>query len=142
MTDRVKGDEAGTFFIGSIGLTLATWRVSFTLGAYGEVFYTDFITIWLVSLTALAAGIVIGKTVKGARYLTWWGALLLLLSSVLMTGALWSTDIGALTSILPWLLVPSIPYIAPILFSVAVPGAAELHNRRSESSLNPSDHNP
>ncbi|WP_171176024.1 hypothetical protein [Ruegeria sp. HKCCD8929] len=59
-----------------------------------------------------------------------------------MTGALWSTDIGALASILPWLLVPSIPYIAYILFSVAVPEAAELHNRRSESSLNPSDHNP
>ncbi|WP_171176026.1 hypothetical protein [Ruegeria sp. HKCCD8929] len=66
MTNRVKGDEAGTFFIASIGLTLATWRLSFTLGAYGEVLYTDFVTIWLVSLTALAAGIVIGKTVKVA----------------------------------------------------------------------------
>lgn len=52
MTKTFSSEEAGTFFLASIGLTLVTWLISFILGAYGEVFYTDFLSIWFVSLSA------------------------------------------------------------------------------------------
>lgn len=53
MTKRFKSEEAGTFYFACIGLTLATWQISFRLGAYGEVFYTDYMSIWFVSLAVL-----------------------------------------------------------------------------------------
>ncbi|WP_371170834.1 hypothetical protein [Aliiroseovarius sp. 2305UL8-7] len=130
MTDKIRIDEAGTFYFACIGLTLATWRISFTLGAYGEVFYGDILAIWFVSITALIASFVLGRNIDTGRYLTWWGVVLMLLPTVVMTAAIWSPDVSSLQTILPWLLVPSIPYIAYILFSVAAPEAVELHDRR------------
>ena len=129
MTRAFSGEEAGTFFLASIGLSLVTWRISFTLGAYGEVFYTDFLSIWFVSLASLVAIFVVGRTADGTRYLTWWGTLLFSLPTVVMTSAIWSTTPQAL-SYLALLLLPAIPYTAYILVSVAVPEAAELHSKR------------
>ena len=45
MTEKFRRDEAGTFSFACIGLTLATWQISFNLGAYGTVFYTDFFSV-------------------------------------------------------------------------------------------------
>lgn len=129
MTKTFSSEEAGTFFLASIGLTLVTWRISFTLGAYGEVFYTDFLSIWFVSLAALGASFVVGRTADGTLYLTWWGTLLLSLPTVVMTSAIWSSNPEALPYF-SLLLLPAIPYTAYILVSVAVPEAAELHSKQ------------
>lgn len=129
MTKAFSSEEAGTFFLASIGLTLVSWRISFTLGTYGEVFYTDFLSIWFVSLATLAASFIVGKTVHGMRYLNWWSKLLLSLPTVVMTSAIWSNNPGALPC-LSLLLLPAIRYIAYILVSVTVPEAAELHSKQ------------
>ena len=76
MARRFDGNEAGVFFTAMIVLALASWPVSFTLGAYGEVFYTSALTIWIASLAALFAGIIIGKTGDDEEYFTWWGSCL------------------------------------------------------------------
>ncbi|WP_298922170.1 hypothetical protein [uncultured Roseobacter sp.] len=62
MTRRFDGNEASVFFTAKIVLASASWPVSFTLGVYGEVFYSNVLTIWIASLAALFAGTIIGKT--------------------------------------------------------------------------------
>ena len=49
-----------------------------------------------------------------------------------MTPALWSTNVTPLLPILPWLLLPSIPYIAYILMRVA--------SRKALLSMDPLPH--
>ncbi len=130
MTDKSNGTEAGTFFVAAIALSIATWTYSFTLGAYGEVFYKDILTIWIVSLAALIAATIIWQTDDGEVYFTWWGALLLLIPSMLMFSEfLGLTHNSTLISALEWfLLLAAIPYVGYILLSVAAPDTMELHS--------------
>ncbi|MEP1354073.1 MAG: hypothetical protein ABJX32_19510 [Tateyamaria sp.] len=67
MTRRFNSNEAGVFFTAMIVLALASWPVSFTLGSYGEVFYTRILTIWIASLAALFAGAVALSEETGLR---------------------------------------------------------------------------
>lgn len=130
MTKRFSSNQAGTFFTAVILLTLATWQISFNLGAYGEIFFQTTLTIWIVSVAALFGCLVIGRTQEGEVYATWWGVLLLLLPSVLMTSALWADYVPWLVTPLEWATLLSIPYIAFILVSVSAREALELQDRR------------
>lgn len=127
---KFNSTESGAFFMALLGLALASWPVSFTLGAYGTVFYNTVLTIWLASLAALIGVLVIRRTREGEVYLTWWGALLLLIPTLLMTSGLWAQDVSWISDLLEWLLLLSLPYMAYLLLGVAVPEAAELHDRR------------
>ena len=130
MTRRFDSNEAGVFFTAMIVLALASWPVSFTLGAYGEVFYTSALTIWIASLAALFAGIVIGRTDEGEAYFTWWGSLLLLVPTCSLTSVFWSEAAPFLVPLLDWGILLSLPYIAYILLMVSAQEALELRDRR------------
>lgn len=84
MSEKFRSDGAGTFYFACTGLTFATWQISFNLGAHGTVFYTDFFSIWLVSLAAFRASFILGGRPNNGRYFTWWGVILLLLPSIVM----------------------------------------------------------
>ena len=130
MSKRFSSKEAGTFFTAILLLTLTTWPISFNLGAYGEIFFQTTLTIWIASVAALFGCVVIGRTQDGEVYATWWGLLLLLLPSLLMTSVLWEDMMPWLVSPLEWTSLLSIPYIAYILVSVAAREALELQDRR------------
>ena len=130
MTRQFQGNEAGVFFTATVVLALASWSVSFALGAYGEVFYTSVLTIWIASLAALFASAVIGRTQEGETYFTWWGAVLLLLPSLLLTSALWYIHAPWPADILEWALLLSLPYIAYVLLVVSAQEAMELKDSR------------
>ena len=130
MTSRFNSNEAGVFFTAMIVLALASWQVSFTVGAYGEVFYTSVLTIWIASLAALFAGAVIGKTDDGEAYFTWWGCLLLLLPSLSLTRIFWSDTLPIMVPLFDWGILLSLPYIAYVLFAVSAQEALELRDRR------------
>ena len=132
MTDRPGSSEAGTFFIAAVGLSVASWPFSFTLGAYGEVFYQDVMTIWVASVAALIAAAVIGRTEQGEVYFNWWGAIVLLIPSMLMFAEVAGVaGNSTFVSVLEWLLLlAALPYVGFILLSVAAPDTMELHNPR------------
>ena len=130
MARRFDGNEAGVLFTAMIVLALASWPVSFTLGAYGEVFYTSALTIWIASLAALFSGIIIGKTEDGEAYFTWWGSFLLLIPTLSLTRVFWSEAIPFLVPLLDWGLLLSLPYIAYILLMVSAQEALELKDKR------------
>lgn len=127
MTEQIDSNQAGTFFLAMISLTIASWPVSFALGAYGEVFYTHTLTLWFASLAALYAMLVINNTEDGETYLTWYGAALLSVPTLLMTSQFWTSQPPAYFDVLEWVLfLVSLPYIGYILLSVAIPDAMEL----------------
>ena len=130
MTKRFDGNEAGVFFTATIVLALASWPVSFNLGAYGEVFYNNVLTIWIASLAALLAGAVIGKTSDGETYFTWWGCALLLIPTMSLTSAFWSETLPFLVPVFDWGILLSLPYIAYILLMVSAQDALELKDNR------------
>lgn len=130
MTKRFSSNEAGTFFTAILLLTLATWQISFNLGAYGEIFFQTTLTVWIASLAALFGSLVIGHTEEGEVYVTGWGVLLLLLPTFMMTNTLWADFLPWLVSPLEWATLLSIPYIAYVLISVSAREALELHDRR------------
>ena len=130
MTRRFNSNEAGVFFTAMIVLALASWPVSFTLGAYGEVFYTSILTIWIASLAALFAGIVIGRSDEGDVYFSWWGSLLLLIPTLSLTSVFWSEAAPFMVPLLDWGILLSLPYIAYILLIVSAQEALELRDRR------------
>lgn len=130
MNKRFSSNEAGTFFTAILLLTLATWQISFNLGAYGEIFFQTTLTIWIASVAALFGCMVIGRTEDGEVYATWWGVLLLLVPSLLMTSVLWTDMVPWLVSPLEWASLFSSPYIAYVLVSVSARDALELHDRR------------
>lgn len=130
MTKRFSSNEAGTFFTAILLLTLATWQISFNLGAYGEIFFQTTLTIWIVSVAALFGCLVIRRTKEGEVYATWWGMLLLMLPSLLMTRVVWANVMPWLVSPLEWATLLSIPYIAYILVSVSAREALEIQDRR------------
>lgn len=130
MGKRFSSNEAGTFFTAILLLTLATWQISFNLGAYGEIFFQTTLTIWIVSVAALFGSLVIGRTEDGEVYATWWGMVLLLLPSLLMTSVLWADAVPWLVTPLEWGTLLSIPYIAFILVSVSAREALEIQDRR------------
>ena len=70
MNDKIEPFEASTFFIAVVALSIATSPISFTLGAYGEVFYRELLTVWVVSLAAFFANLVVGRTKEGEKYFT------------------------------------------------------------------------
>jgi len=137
MTDLPGSAEAGTFFIAAIVLSLATWPFSFTLGAYGEVFYKDMLTVWVISIAALIAAAIIGHTNDGEVYFRWWGALLLLLPSAIMFSALLGlTGNFILIEVFEWLLLlVAIPYVGYVLLAVAAPETMELHSIKFKIGL-------
>lgn len=130
MSKRFSSNEAGTFFTAILLLSLATWQISFNLGAYGEIFFQTTLTIWIVSVAALFGSLVIGRTEDGEVYTTWWGVLLLLLPSLLMTSVLWAEVMPWLVTALEWATLLSIPYIAYILVSVSAREALEIQDSR------------
>ncbi len=130
MTKPFNSNEAGAFYLATIALALASWQVSFNLGAYGEIFYADLMTLWIVSLAALFGALVVGRTKEGEIYATWWGVILLALPTVLMTSALWQTTLPWLVDILEWGALLSIPYNGFILRSVSAQEAMEHKDKR------------
>jgi hypothetical protein len=132
MIEPVRSDEAGVFFLAAIAISLATWPISFTLGAYGEVFYNELLTVWVASMAAFLAGMFIGYTQEGEVYLTWWGGVLLSVPTLIMLSAALQIDqIPLALDVLEWLLLlGSLPYIAYIMLSVATPDAMELKSPR------------
>ena len=130
MTRRFDSREAAIFFAATVVLALASWPVSFNLGAYGEVFYTSALTIWIASLAALFAGIIIGKTEDDEAYFTWWGCILLLIPTLSLTSVLWSETAPILVPVLDWGILLSLPYIAYVLLMVSAQEALELNDKR------------
>ena len=132
MTSRYSSQEAGTFYLSLIILSIATWPVSFSLGAYGEVFYRDVLVIWVASLAALLGSVIIGKTEDNENYFTWWGSLLLLVPTLLMFSTLLGIDsYPVIKDSLEWiLLVGALPYIGFILISIVVPETMEIKSRK------------
>ncbi|WP_108816860.1 hypothetical protein [Loktanella sp. Alg231-35] len=130
MTSSFNGKEAGAFFVVTIALALGSWPVSFALGAYGEVFYTSVLTIWVASLAALFAGAVIGKTTEGEAYFTWWGLLLLLIPTLSLSSGYWSQSAPVIASLAEWGILLSLPYIAYILLTVSTQEAFDIQDKR------------
>lgn len=130
MTRRYDDNEAGVFFTAMIVLALASWPVSFTLGAFGQVFYTSALTIWIASIAALFAGAIIGKTKEGESYFSWWGCILLLIPSISLTSSFWSGAAPFLVPVFDWGIILSLPYIAYILLMVSAQEAMELNDKR------------
>jgi hypothetical protein len=130
MTNRFNSSEAGAFYISTIVLALSSLQVSFNLGAYGEIFYASLMTLWIASLAASFGALVIGHTIEGEIYVTWWGISPLCLPTVLMTAALWQSTLPWLVDVLEWGVLLSIPYIGYILLSVAAQEATEIQDKR------------
>ena len=130
MAKSISGKEASTFFVATIALALGSWPVSFALGAYGEVFYTSVLTLWVASLAALFASLVIGRTAEGEAYVTRWGSALLLIPSLSLTSAVWYETAPWLATLFDWGLLLAVPYIGYILIAVSSHEAFELRDRR------------
>ena len=132
MTSRYSSTEAGTFYLSLIILSIATWPVSFSLGAYGEIFYREVLVIWIASLAALLGSLIIGRTEDDENYFTWWGATLLLVPTLLMFSTVVGIDdLPVVKDTLEWvLLVAALPYIGYILISIVVPETMEIKTRK------------
>ena len=132
MTSRFSSEEAATFYLSLIILSIATWPVSFSLGAYGEVFYREVLVIWVASVAALLGSIIIGRTENNENYFTWWGSILLLVPTLLMFSTILGIDeLPAFKDTLEWiLLIGALPYIGFILISIVVPETMEIKSRK------------
>ena len=94
-------------------------------------------TVWVASLAALLASIVVGRNTEIKIKFTWWGALILTIPSLIMFSVVLGLNqylwIG---SLLEWLLlIVAIPYIAYILMMIVVPDSVELHSKKLWAGL-------
>ena len=134
---KISSSEAGTFFLAVVVISVATSPLSFTLGAYGEIFYREMMIVWVVSIAALIAGVTIGETEEGERFLSWWGAILLILPSFLMFAQFMGIKQDSiLIDIADWgVLLATVPYVGYILLSVTTPEAMELRTPKLIAAL-------
>ncbi len=132
-----KSAETGLFIAAAIALSIATWPISFTLGAYGEIFYREAFTVWAASLAALVAGGYSWLFQSGERHISWWGAILLLVPSIFVFWVVLGIENDSLIANLLELILlfGSTPYIAYILLSIVVPDAVSLKSKRDMIGL-------
>lgn len=141
MSDQRSLVQANRFFVAAILVALTVWPVAFAIGAYGQVFYSLLLQIWVVSLVALIAGLYIGALGDGRRFLTQKDMLLLALPSLwllieVLADAFPSALLHGLRLALTALTgLLALPHIIRILLRATLPQATELDNPRLDRGL-------
>ncbi|RFA18187.1 hypothetical protein B7R25_15050 [Subtercola boreus] len=64
----------------AVGMSLAVWWPAFTLGAWGEIFFDDLLTVW----AAATAAFLVAALLPGARKRLGWTSLTLLVPTVVL----------------------------------------------------------
>ncbi|MFS4439417.1 hypothetical protein ACMA5I_14490 [Paracoccaceae bacterium GXU_MW_L88] len=127
--------EARRFYVAAVLLALAVWPIGFHLGAYGTIFYDRIFQIWVASLAALLAGIVLDVRYE-TRFTTPLRAIILLMPTIWVIGhAFFLQGEGLATRIAYWgftlfIVLVSLPYIVKSLLTITMPEVTEIHDRR------------
>lgn len=134
--DQNSKPQQGThFFLAAIVLAVAIWPIGFNLGAYGTVFFGILLQVWVMSLAALLAGLLVNKS-RDNDVLTRTDVVLLALPSLWLlsnmlrmeydsTAVRWLNDALMLATAFF-----SIPHIIHIVMPIAMPQVTDVRGTR------------
>ncbi len=125
-----------TTAIAAAGGSAATWWPAFTLGAYGEVFFEQLLTLWAVSTAVLLCALILGRAQAGVR-LRW---LTLALPSLWIAVSIISNaanDVAnlALLGVSAVLTLAGAPFLTWVLLRIVVAGYVELSRRQRMAAV-------
>lgn len=140
MAERFASAQSKHFFVAAIALAITIWPTGFNLGAFGTIFFDSLLEIWVISLAALLAGLLMDRR-KDTNLLNRRDALVLCLPSIwLLTTMLGFESSSVATRWLNGILTlitgfVAVPYILHLLMPIAMPELAEVRGIRRVLNL-------
>ncbi len=125
-----------TTAIAAAGGSAAIWWPAFTLGAYGEVFFEQLLTLWAVSTAVMLCGLVLGRAQRGVR-LRWLTLGLPTLWIAVSIASNATNDVAnlAVLGASAVLTLVGAPFLTWVLLRIVVAGYVELSRRQRMAAV-------